>query len=136
MNISKLDTSAASHVANSKAVSWYEASARQRVRLMLDPGSFHEFIGPEQREQSPHLQVFDLPTQFDDGIVVGRGRIAGTPIFVAAQEGRYMGGAFGGVHGAKLTSLLPAAGDTKAVRVLILFAPGGQRPHEAHIRVM
>jgi malonate decarboxylase beta subunit len=99
---------------------------------MLDDGSFQEFIGPEQREQSPHLRVFDLPTQFDDGIVVGRGRIAGTPIFVAAQEGRFMGGAFGEVHGAKLTGLLRAARDTKSVPVLILFDTGGVRLQEAN----
>lgn len=72
MNARKLEAPDVSRVANSKTVSWYEASARQRVRLMLDAGSFQEFIGPEQREQSPHLRVFDLPTQFDDGIVVGR----------------------------------------------------------------
>src|SRR5258707_5803278 len=125
MNARELEAPDVSRVANSKTASWYEASARQRVRLMLDAGSFQEFIGPEQREQSPHLRVFDLPTQFDDGIVVGRGRIAGTSIFVAAQEGRFMGGAFGEVHGAKLTGLLRAARDTKSVPVLILFDTGG-----------
>ena len=132
MNARKLEAPDVSRVANSKTVSWYEASARQRVRLTLDAGSFQEFIGPEQREQSPHLRVFDLPTQFDDGIVVGRGRIAGTPIFVAAQEGRFMGGAFGEVHGAKLTGLLRAARDTKSVPVLILFDTGGGRLQEAN----
>ena len=48
--------------------SWYEASARTRVRLLLDAGSFQEFIGPEKREISPHLRIFDLPEQFDDGM--------------------------------------------------------------------
>ena len=51
-----------------KSPSWYESSARDRVRLLLDAGSFKEFIGPEQREMSPHLAIFDLPKQFDDGI--------------------------------------------------------------------
>ncbi|MEH2560717.1 acetyl-CoA carboxylase beta subunit [Bradyrhizobium sp. AZCC 2289] len=87
MNARKLEAPDVSRVANSKTGSWYEASARQRVRLMLDAGSFQEFIGPEQREQSPHLRVFDLPTQFDDGIVVGRGRIAGTPISLLLRRG-------------------------------------------------
>jgi malonate decarboxylase beta subunit len=132
MNARKLEAPDVSRVANSKTVSWYEASARQRVRLMLDAGSFQEFIGPEQREQSPHLRVFDLPTQFDDGIVVGRGRIAGTPIFLAAQEGRFMGGAFGEVHGAKLTGLLRAARDIKSAPVLIMFDTGGVRLQEAN----
>ena len=132
MSTPKFEAPDVSHVANSRTVSWYEASARQRVRLMLDAGSFQEFIGPEQREQSPHLRVFDLPTQFDDGIIVGRGRIAGTPIFLAAQEGRFMGGALGEVHGAKLTGLLRAARDIKSVPVLILFDTGGVRLQEAN----
>ncbi|HMA49448.1 MAG TPA: carboxyl transferase domain-containing protein, partial [Magnetospirillaceae bacterium] len=83
--------------------SWYEASARQRIDALADPNSFEEFIGPEQREISPHLSLFDLPEQFDDGIVVGRAKLAGKPVLLAAQEGRFMGGAFGEVHGAKLT---------------------------------
>jgi malonate decarboxylase beta subunit len=113
-------------------VSWYEASARTRVRLLLDPGSFLEFIGPEMREVSPHLQVFDLPEQFDDGIVVGRGSLDGSPVFIAAQEGHFMGGAFGEVHGAKLTGLLRAARDIKSIPVLILFDTGGVRLQEAN----
>ena len=113
-------------------VSWYEASARQRLRLLLDDGSFEEFVGPEQRETSPHLQVFDLPEQFDDGMVVGRGRLNGRNVLVAAQEGRFMGGAFGEVHGAKLTGLLRAACALKTTPVLILFDTGGVRLQEAN----
>lgn len=116
-----------------KSPSWYESSARDRVRLLLDAGSFREFIGPEAREMSPHLDLFDLPKQFDDGIVVGRGLLGGKPVFVAAQEGRFMGGAFGEVHGAKLTGLLRAARDARpAVPVLILFDTGGVRLQEAN----
>src|SRR5947209_2408001 len=115
-----------------RTASWYEASARTRVRLLLDAGSFLEFIGPEMREVSPHLQVFDLPEQFDDGIVVGRGSLDGSPVFIAAQEGHFMGGAFGEVHGAKLTGLLRAARDIKSIPVLILFDTGGVRLQEAN----
>lgn len=113
-------------------VSWYESSARERVRLLLDAASFVELVGPEARETSPHLDLFDLPKQFDDGIVVGRGLLAGAPLFVAAQEGRFMGGAFGEVHGAKLTGLLRAARDAKTIPVLILFDTGGVRLQEAN----
>ncbi|MEJ1963131.1 MAG: biotin-independent malonate decarboxylase subunit beta [Gammaproteobacteria bacterium] len=115
-----------------QTASWYEASARTRVDLLLDAGSFVEIIGPEMREVSPHLRVFDLPEQFDDGIVVGRGRLKGSPVFVAAQEGRFMGGAFGEVHGAKLTGLLRAARDVPSIPVLILFDTGGVRLQEAN----
>jgi malonate decarboxylase beta subunit len=112
-------------------LSWFEAVARQRLAALVDPGSFEEFIGPEQREISPHLEVFDLPAEFDDGIVIGAARIGGAPALVAAQEGRFMGGAFGEVHGAKLTGLLRAA---KALKrdVVIAFDTGGVRLQEAN----
>src|SRR6202043_2926652 len=115
-----------------KAASWYEASARERVRLLLDVHSFQEFIGPEERQISPHLHIFNLPEQFDDGMIVGKGLLEGRKVFIAAQEGRFMGGAFGEVHGAKLTGLLRAARDTKSVPVLILFDTGGVRLQEAN----
>ncbi len=111
--------------------SWYEAGARERVAALVDAGSFAEFIGPERREISPHLAVFDLPAQFDDGIVVGAATIDGAKVLVAAQEGRFMGGAFGEVHGAKLTGLLHAA---RAMQrdVVIAFDTGGVRLQEAN----
>jgi malonate decarboxylase beta subunit len=116
---------------NRSSLSWYEASARQRLEAFVDAGSFDEFIGPELREMSPHLSIFDLPEQFDDGIVIGRGRLDGQPVLVAAQEGRFMGGAFGEVHGAKLTGLLRAARRLKQ-DVLIVFDTGGVRLQEAN----
>lgn len=111
--------------------SWYEASARGRIDALVDPGSFTEILGPEAREMSPHLPLFDLPRQFDDGIVVGTAKLAGDAILVAAQEGRFMGGAFGEVHGAKLTGLLQAAKELKR-NVVIAFDTGGVRLQEAN----
>ncbi|VFU09444.1 biotin-independent malonate decarboxylase subunit beta [Methylocella tundrae] len=117
--------------ANPALVSWYEASARARIAGLVDPGSFQEFIGPAEREESPHLDIFDLPKQFDDGMVVGRGTLKGKKFFIAAQEGRFMGGAFGEVHGAKLVGLLRAA-RANVSDVLILFDTGGVRLQEAN----
>lgn len=113
------------------AISWYESTARQRLEAFTDPGSLKEFIGPEQRELSPHLKLFDLPEQFDDGMIVGRAKLDGQPVLIAAQEGRFMGGAFGEVHGAKLTGLLRAATQLKR-DVVILFDTGGVRLQEAN----
>ncbi|GLS46126.1 biotin-independent malonate decarboxylase subunit beta [Methylobacterium brachythecii] len=112
--------------------SWYEASARQRVAGLVDEGSFAEFLGPAERAMSPHLPLFDLPRAFDDGIVVGRAQLDGRPVLVASQEGRFMGGAFGEIHGAKLVGLLRAAIETKPAAVLILFDTGGVRLQEAN----
>jgi malonate decarboxylase beta subunit len=85
---------------------------------------------------SPHLAQFDLTGAFDDGIVVGQGRVDGQRVFVAAQEGRFLGGAFGEVHGAKLVGLLRAAcanpGPGRPRAVLLLLDTGGVRLQEAN----
>lgn len=121
---------------NNLAESWLEASARNRVADLLDPGSFHEFIGPEQRQMSPHLPLFDLPRAFDDGVVVGQGKIDGKKIFVAAQEGQFMGGTFAEVSGGKINGLLQAArgleGDVRPKAVVLLMDTGGVRLQEAN----
>lgn len=114
-----------------RPLSWFEASARQRLAALVDSGSFVEFIGPERRETSPHLPIFDLPAQFDDGMIVGRAGLGGRAVLVAAQEGRFMGGAIGEVHGAKLTGLLRAARNVHQ-DLLILFDTGGVRLQEAN----
>jgi malonate decarboxylase beta subunit len=115
---------------------WYEASARDRIAGLLDPGSFEEFIGPEQRAMSPHLAQFNLTGAFDDGLIVGRSRLKGDLVFVAAQEGRFLGGAFGEVHGAKLVGLLRTAreraGPNGPRAVLLLLDTGGVRLQEAN----
>lgn len=113
------------------ALSWYEATARQRVATLVDPGTFVELIGPEQRETSQHLRIFDLPEQFDDGMIIGHASIGGRAILLAAQEGRFMGGSFGEVHGAKLTGLLRAAQSLRR-DVVVLFDTGGVRLQEAN----
>ncbi len=114
--------------------SWFQATARQRVDGLLDPGSFTEFLGPAERVQSPHLGLFDLPSAFDDGVIIGRGRLDGKDVLLAAQEGQFMGGTFGEVSGAKITGLLRAARDHHELprTVLLLLDSGGVRLQEAN----
>jgi len=72
---------------------------------------------------------------------VGGGRLDGQKVFVASQEGRFLGGAFGEVHGAKLLGLLRAARDGAGRggperdgprAVLLLLDTGGVRLQEAN----
>jgi len=113
---------------------WFDATARQRVTGLLDPGSFTEFIGPSERVQSPHLKMFDLPSAFDDGVIIGRGKLKGKDVLIAAQEGQFMGGTFGEVSGAKMLGLMRAARDHKELpqTVLLLLDSGGVRLQEAN----
>jgi malonate decarboxylase beta subunit len=114
--------------------SWFQATARQRVAGLLDPNSFTEFLGPSERVQSPHLHLFDLPSAFDDGVVIGRGKLDGEDVLVAAQEGQFMGGTFAEVSGAKMVGLVRAARDHKNLSqiILLLLDSGGVRLQEAN----
>jgi len=113
---------------------WFDATARQRVTGLLDPGSFTEFIGPSERVRSPHLKMLDLPSAFDDGVIIGRGKLKGKDVLIAAQEGQFMGGTFGEVSGAKILGLVRAARDHKELpqTILLLLDSGGVRLQEAN----
>ncbi len=112
--------------------SFFEASARERLLGLVDAGSFREFIPPEARVSSPHMAMLDQPVAFDDGVVAGAATLDGGAVLVAAQEGAFLGGAIGEVHGAKLLGLIERARAERPAAVLFLFDSGGVRLHEAN----
>jgi len=118
------------------AVSYAECSARERLARLVDAGSFHEWLPPAERVTSPHLAQLGVPSAFDDGVAIGRATLAGRRIFIAAQEGEFMGGGVGEVHGAKLVGLLRRAllgrPGERPDAVLLLAESGGVRLHEAN----
>ena len=115
-----------------KPASYFEASARERLALLFDKDSFVEILPPSARVMSPHLKALDTPAAFDDGVIIGEAKLDGKTVLAAAQEGGFMGGAVGEVHGAKLTGLLLRALDTKPAGVVLLLESGGVRLHEAN----
>ncbi len=125
---------AASETSTGGDASWFQATARQRIAGFLDSDSFHEFLPPTERVQSPHLAQFDLPAAFDDGVIVGRGTLDGHDILLAAQEGQFMGGTFAEVSGAKLVGLFRAARDNAHLprKIVLLMDSGGVRLQEAN----
>lgn len=115
-----------------RTVSYAECPARERLARLLDAGSFHEWLPPGERVTSPHLARLGVPSSFDDGVAIGSARLDGRPVFVAAQEGAFMGGGVGEVHGAKLVGLLQRALRDRPDAVLLLAESGGVRLHEAN----
>jgi len=112
--------------------SFAESTARERLQHVFDAGSFQELVGPGARVVSPHLALLGLPASFDDGVVVGRARLDGQIVLVAAQEGGFMGGGVGEVHGAKLVGLFQRALLDRPAAVFVLAESGGVRLHEAN----
>jgi malonate decarboxylase beta subunit len=115
-----------------KPLSFAECSARQRLQALLDADSFHEWLPPSERLTSPHLAQLGVPCAFDDGVAIGRGLLGGHTVFIAAQEGEFMGGGVGEVHGAKLVGLMQRALRDRPTAVLLLLESGGVRLHEAN----
>lgn len=112
--------------------SFSESTARERVTHLLDTDSFKEILGPSERVVSPHLEMLGVPSAFDDGVVIGSGALAGQSVLIAAQEGEFMGGGVGEVHGAKLVGLFQRALIHKPTAVIVLAESGGVRLHEAN----
>jgi len=112
--------------------SYFESTARDRVLGLLDAATFTEFLPPSERITSPHLPQLNAPVSFDDGIVIGQGLLQQQLVFIAAQEGGFMGGSVGEVHGAKLVGLLKRAVREHAHAVLLMLESGGVRLHEAN----
>jgi len=113
-------------------ISYAECSARERLAQLLDAGSFREWLPPAERVTSPHLAQLGVPCAFDDGVVVGSATLDDRRVFVAAQEGAFMGGGVGEVHGAKLVGLMRRAQRDRPAAVLLLAESGGVRLHEAN----
>jgi malonate decarboxylase beta subunit len=126
--------------------SFLESNARARAIGLADPGTFTELAGPRCRLSSPHLPLLGEAVEFDDGIVTGVGRHGSRPLFIASQEGRFVGGSVGEVHGAKLVNIVrmahqaydrmlaetPELPEERRPAVVISFETGGVRLHEAN----
>ena len=113
-------------------ISFAECSARERIATLFDAGSFHEWLPPSKRVMSPHLAQLGVPAAFDDGVAIGEARLDGRRVFIAAQEGEFMGGGVGEVHGAKLVGLFRRALRDRPDTVVLLAESGGVRLHEAN----
>jgi propionyl-CoA carboxylase beta chain len=82
-------------------------TARERVELLLDPGSFVE-IGRfvTHRATDFGMQEQRVP---GDGVVTGQGTIDGRPAFVFAQDFTVFGGSLGAAHAQKITKIMDHA---------------------------
>lgn len=113
-------------------ISFYESNAREKIDSIIDEKSFEEILPSEQKIQSPHLGKIDIVSSFNDGVIIGRATVDSKPILIASQEGKFMGGTVGEVHGAKILGLLKKAIVEKVSAVFFIIDSGGVRLHEAN----
>lgn len=82
-------------------------TARERIELLVDPGSFHEI----DMLVHHHSSDFGLDKQvyFGDGVVTGYGTIDGRKVFVFSQDFTVLGGSLAAEHGRKICKIMDMA---------------------------
>lgn len=82
-------------------------TARDRIKELLDPESFHEFdLFVVHNSKDFDMEKKELPA---DGVITGTGTIAGRPVCVFAQDFTVAGGSLGLMHARKITKVMDHA---------------------------
>ncbi len=104
-------------------------TARERVELLADPGSFDEidpFVVHRARDFGMDDPANEIP---GDGVVAGSVRVEGRPVFVFAQDFTVFGGSLSETNAAKICKLMDLAMKVGAP-VVGLNDSGGARIQE------
>ncbi|MBB3769631.1 propionyl-CoA carboxylase beta chain [Angulomicrobium tetraedrale] len=102
-------------------------TARERIELLLDTGSFEEFdTFVEHRCTDFGMAKVKTP---GDGVVIGWGTVNGRKVFVFAKDFTVFGGSLSEAHAAKITKIQDMALRTRAP-IIGLFDAGGARIQE------
>jgi propionyl-CoA carboxylase beta chain len=102
-------------------------TARERIDLLLDHGSFEEFdMFVEHRCNDFGMETQKVP---GDGVVTGWGTINGRTVFVFAKDFTVFGGSLSETHAQKITKLQDMALRNRAP-IIGLFDAGGARIQE------
>ncbi|KCV71793.1 propionyl-CoA carboxylase beta chain, mitochondrial [Fonticula alba] len=102
-------------------------TARERINLLLDPGSFRETdMLVEHQCSSFGMEKNKIP---GDGVVTGSGTVNGRPIFVFSQDFTVFGGALSKAYAGKICKIMDKAMSVGAP-VIGLNDSGGARIQE------
>ena len=102
-------------------------TARERIELLLDEGSFEEFdMFVEHRGVEFGMEKTKIP---GDGVVTGWGTVNGRVIYVFAKDFTVFGGSLSEMHARKITKVQDFAIRNRAP-IIGLFDAGGARIQE------
>ncbi|WP_030948361.1 acyl-CoA carboxylase subunit beta [Streptomyces sp. NRRL S-646] len=82
-------------------------TARERLALLLDDGSFQE-VEPLRRHRASGFGL-EHRKPYTDGVITGWGTVHGRTVFVYAHDFRIFGGALGEAHAAKIHKIMDMA---------------------------
>ncbi|MDH4227734.1 MAG: acetyl-CoA carboxylase, carboxyltransferase subunit beta [Deltaproteobacteria bacterium] len=123
----------------------FRISARRRMEITLDEGSFRElFIDLEagdplgfvdQKTYKDRIKATQAKAGEKDAFICGEGLLDGRKVMAGSFEFSFMGGSMGSVVGEKITSLIETGIELKAP-VIVFSASGGARMHEGIFSLM
>src|ERR687887_2842828 len=102
-------------------------TARERIELLLDKGSFHET--DQLARHRVHDFGMDRNRPYGDGVITGWGMIDGRKVFVFSQDFTIFGGSLGEVMSEKVCKVMDLAAATGAP-VIGINDSGGARIQE------
>jgi acetyl-CoA carboxylase carboxyl transferase subunit beta len=123
----------------------FRIDARERVRLLIDEGTFEErdatftttdplsFV--DSRAYRDRLKSMQKATGMQDAIVCGRGQMLGRPVEICSMELKFIGGSMGTVVGEKITRSIERC-IADRVPLVIVSASGGARMQEGAVSLM
>ena len=107
----ELRTEEAVHAGSARAVEKQHGrgkkTARERIDLLLDPGSFVELDELARHRSTNFEQEANRP--YGDGVVTGYGTVDGRQVCVFAQDFTVFGGSLGEVFGEKIVKVMDLA---------------------------
>uniref|UniRef100_A0A7C4PR76 Acyl-CoA carboxylase subunit beta n=1 Tax=Anaerolinea thermolimosa TaxID=229919 RepID=A0A7C4PR76_9CHLR len=102
-------------------------TARERIDLLVDPGSFHEIDLFVTHRANQFGMEKNRP--FTDGVITGWGKVDGKTVYIYSQDFTIMGGSLGEAHGLKIAKIMDLAYQNGAPLIAINDS-GGARIQE------
>lgn len=99
-------------------------TARERIALLLDKGSFQELEAFTRQQNDPQAE-----SPMGDGVVTGYGTVDGRTVYVYAQDFTVQGGALGEMHSRKICRAMDLAVRTGSP-IVGMIDSGGARIQE------
>ena len=123
----------------------FRIGSRQRLKYLLDPGTFQEF-GADVRAADPlvfvdsqpypdRLKKYEKESGLTEAVVCGWGTIHKIPVSIAVMDFRFCGGSMGSGTGEKITRAIEMALNQK-IPCIIISAAGGARMQEGIFSLM
>ena len=123
----------------------YRISARQRIDLLFDAGTFTEYDATmvsvdflefkDSKSYQERINAAVAKGGSKDAIICGQGLVDGTPAQLAVFDFSFMGGSMGSVVGEKITRAIER-GLEKRTPVIVISASGGARMQESILSLM